>query len=40
MESRVLPATRKFKELGATGAEEIPPTKQIDKIPRNLDLLE
>jgi DNA recombination protein RmuC len=40
MESRVLPSVRKFKELGATGAEEIPPTKQIDKIPRNLNLLE
>jgi DNA recombination protein RmuC len=40
MESRVLPSVRKFKELGATGAEEIPPTKQVDKIPRNLDLLE
>jgi DNA recombination protein RmuC len=40
MESRVLPSVRKFKELGATGAEEIPPAKQVDKIPRNLDLLE
>jgi DNA recombination protein RmuC len=40
MESRVLPSVRKFKELGATGAEEIPPAKQVEKTPRNLNLLD
>ncbi|HBU05040.1 MAG TPA: hypothetical protein DEA95_00125 [Nitrospiraceae bacterium] len=40
MESRVLPSVRKFKELGVTGAEEIPIIEQIDHTPRNLNLLE
>lgn len=40
MESRVLPSVRKFKELGVTGAEEIPALEQIDHAPRNLSLLE
>ena len=40
MESRVLPSVRKFKELGVTGAEEIPSLEQIDHTPRNLNLLE
>ena len=40
MESRVLPSIRKFRELGATGAEEIPTLEQIDQKPRNLSLLD
>jgi len=40
MELRVLPSVRKFKELGVTGAEEIPVIEQIDKTPRSLSLLE
>ncbi len=40
MESRVLPSVRKFRELGATGAEDIPPIEQIDQKPRNLNLLD
>jgi len=40
MEARVLPSVRKFKELGATGAEDIPAAKQVDKIPRNLNFLD
>jgi len=40
MELRVLPSVRKFKELGVTGAEEIPVLEQIDKTPRSLSLLE
>ncbi|MCL4477175.1 MAG: DNA recombination protein RmuC [Nitrospirae bacterium] len=39
MEARVLPSMRKFKELGATGAEEIPVLEQLDQKPRNLNLL-
>ncbi len=39
MESRVLPSIRKFRELGATGAEEIPVIGQIDRKPRSLNLL-
>jgi DNA recombination protein RmuC len=40
MESRVLPSIRKFRELGATGAEEIPPLEQVDQKPRNMSLLD
>lgn len=40
MESRVLPSIRKFRELGVTGAEEIPVLQQIDQKPRNLNLLD
>lgn len=40
MESRVLPSIRKFRELGATGAEDIPVLEQIDQKPRNLSLLD
>lgn len=40
MESRILPAVRKFKELGVTGADEIPVIEQIDQKPRNLSVLE
>jgi hypothetical protein len=32
----VLPSVRKFKELGATGAEEIPDTRQIEQTPRDI----
>lgn len=39
MESRVLPSVRRFKELGVTGAEEIPVLEQIDQIPRRQSLL-
>ncbi|MDH5203496.1 MAG: DNA recombination protein RmuC, partial [Nitrospirota bacterium] len=39
MELRVLPTVRKFKELGVTGAEEIPILEQIDQTPRALRLL-
>lgn len=40
MESRVLPSVRKFKELGVTGADEIPIIEQIDQTPRDLSILE
>ncbi len=40
MESRVLPSVRKFKELGVTGADEIPTLDQIDQKPRSLALLQ
>lgn len=38
MEARVLPSVRKFKELGVTGAEEIPNLEQIDHAPRSLSV--
>lgn len=38
MESRILPSIRKFKELGVTGADEIPPLEQIDQTTRTLNL--
>ena len=37
MENRVMPSVRKFKELGVTGAGEIPLIEQIDKTPRALN---
>jgi DNA recombination protein RmuC len=40
MEARVLPSVRKLRELGVTGAEEIPVLEQIDQKPRNLSLLD
>jgi hypothetical protein len=40
MESRVLPTVRKFRELGVTGAEEIPVLDQVDQVPRTLSLLD
>ena len=40
MESRVLPTVRKFRELGVTGAEEIPVLDQVDQVPRPLNLLD
>ncbi|MBI5183537.1 MAG: DNA recombination protein RmuC [Nitrospinae bacterium] len=39
MELRVLPSVRKFKELGVTGAEDIPVLEQVDQKPRSLDIL-
>ncbi len=39
MELRILPSVRKFKELGVTGADEIPILEQIDQTPRNLSIL-
>lgn len=38
-ESRVLPTIRRFKELGATGAEDIPVLEQIDQKARIMSLL-
>jgi len=40
MESRVLPSVRRFRELGVTGAEEVPVLEQVDQVPRNLSLLD
>jgi DNA recombination protein RmuC len=40
MESRILPSVRRFKELGVTGADEIPVVEQIDQTPRSLSLLD
>jgi DNA recombination protein RmuC len=34
LDSRVMPSVRKFKELGATGAEDIPKVKETDETPR------
>lgn len=39
MESRVLPSIRRFKELGATSADEIPVIEQINQRPRNMSLI-
>lgn len=39
LEARVLPSVRKFKELGVTGAEEIPVLEQVDQRPRSASLL-
>lgn len=36
MESRILPSVRKFRELGVSGADEIPVLEQIDQTPRSL----
>jgi DNA recombination protein RmuC len=38
LESRVLPAARRFRELGAATGDEIPPAKQILRGTRSLDL--
>ncbi|MEW6585126.1 MAG: DNA recombination protein RmuC [Nitrospirota bacterium] len=40
LETRILPSVRRFRELGATGAEEIPVVEQIDHTPRNVSILE
>ncbi len=36
MESRVLPAARRFRDLGAAGGEEIPILESVDERPRSL----
>jgi DNA recombination protein RmuC len=36
MESRVLPAARRFRDLGAATAGEIPPLETLDQQPREL----
>lgn len=38
IETRVLPSARKFRELGATGADEISVLQQIDQNPRSLSV--
>lgn len=40
IESRILPTVRKFRELGVTGADEIPVIDQMDLSPRNLAILD
>ena len=40
VEGRILPSVRKFKELGATGAEEIPMLDPIEQSPRQLEAVE
>lgn len=36
LETRLLPSVRKFRELGATAAEEIPTLEPVDQTPRTL----
>jgi DNA recombination protein RmuC len=36
MEARVLPAARRFKDLGAATGGEIPPLSPVDMTPRAL----
>jgi DNA recombination protein RmuC len=40
IETRILPSVRRFKELGITGADEIPVIRQIDQKARSLDIIE
>jgi DNA recombination protein RmuC len=40
IETRILPSVRRFRELGITGADEIPVIRQIDQKPRSLDIIE
>lgn len=35
-EGRILPSVRKFKDLGVTGADELPETLSIDQVPREI----
>ena len=37
LERRVLPAARKFKELGAAGGDDIPRIEPVERTPRELD---
>lgn len=37
LEGRVLPSLRKFKELGATGGEELPVIEEIEQVPRHIN---
>lgn len=39
LELRVLPTVRKFKDLGVTGADDIPALEQIDVKPRNIGVM-
>jgi DNA recombination protein RmuC len=38
LDSRVMPSVRKFKELGATGAQDIPQVKETEETPRLPDI--
>lgn len=40
VEARILPSARKFKELGATGAAEIPALEQVEIMPKALGINE
>jgi DNA recombination protein RmuC len=40
IETRILPSVRRLKELGITGADEIPVIRQIDQKTRSLDIIE
>ncbi|NQT94131.1 MAG: DNA recombination protein RmuC [Lentisphaerae bacterium] len=40
MEARVLPAARRFKELGATSGDEIPPVEPVETTPRQISVPE
>lgn len=40
MEARVMPAARKFRDLGVASGEEIPPLEPLDQNPRQLTLTE
>ncbi len=40
LETRILPSVRRFRELGVTGASEIPVIEPIDQKPRNSGILE
>src|SRR3989338_3276770 len=40
LEGRVLPSLRKFKELGVTGADDIPTIEPIEQMPRALETKE
>ncbi len=40
LETRIFPAARKFRELGATSGEELPELEPVDQVPRTLNLPE
>ena len=40
METRVLPAARKFRELGAASGDDIPQLEPVDQVPRRLNIPE
>ena len=40
METRVLPAARKFRELGAGSGDDIPQLEPVDQVPRRLNIPE
>jgi DNA recombination protein RmuC len=37
LELRVLPAARRFQEMGAAGGDEIETLEMVDKVPRLVD---